>query len=66
MSKATKEIYPFIFAQGDKFPHPLDGGDCNVMAVSGRYVMARRPHCMPFVITAKDASDSFMKWRGLL
>lgn len=34
--------------------HPSDGGKVRFMTRSGGYVMARRPRCVPFVMSEKE------------
>ena len=34
--------------------HPVDGGQLKPMAFADGYVMARRPGCIPFVMTERE------------
>lgn len=51
---------PDIDPQGRQKPrfadraHPADGAKVRYMACSGGYIMARRPRCMPFVLSEKE------------
>jgi hypothetical protein len=42
---------------GDRFRRPGwgDSATARVMAIADGYVMARRPHAMPFVVSVKEA-----------